>query len=157
MATHRVLLVANKTASSAQLREAVQARIAAGQTQFVLLVPAEAPSGTLTFEEAECWQEAAQRAKAIARELEELGANVEDRVGAHNPYEAVLDQLRAEVFEEVVISVNPATVWVWMGLDLVSRLRESTNVYVTHLAPDAPSPHGIRGSRVDTDRPVGRY
>jgi hypothetical protein len=122
----------------------------------MLLVPSEAPSGTMTFEEAECWHEAELRAAEVARDLEKLGASVEGKVGANNPYEAVLDQLRAEVFEEVVVSTQPASVSVWLGLDLVSRLRVATDVYVTHLAPDSPR-HEQSGNHVDSDRPVGRY
>lgn len=157
MTSHRVLLVANKTASTPQLRQAVRARVAAGQTRFMLLVPSEAPSGTMTFEEAECWHEAELRVGEVVRELQDLGASVEGKVGANNPYEAVLDQLSGEVFEEVVISTHPVNVWVWLGFDLVSRLRTATNVYVTQLDTAPPPPHGIQGNHVDPDRPVGRY
>lgn len=132
-------------------------RIAAGPTHFVLLVPAEPPSDTLTFEESECWHAAQARANEVAQELRRLGASVEGRVGSNNPYEAVLDQLGAEMFDEIVLSTHPPGLSVWLGLDLVSRLRKATNVKVTHVIPDPIRPHVESGAHPDSDRPVGRY
>ena len=121
----RVLIMADQTADSPQLFEAVARRASEGECAFTLLVPARAPSlhhvtdsdgrGTA---EAQARLEDALPLLSRAARREVVGV-----VGSHEPFAAIQDALNLFGFDEVIISMLPVTLSTWLDLDLPRRVR----------------------------------
>jgi hypothetical protein len=110
--TTPILIVANRTAATPQLLEAVRERAAAGPCEFVLLVPEERSEGK------------AEQTLAHALPLlaEAAGGPVEGIVGDEDPFTAVLAALRDLGFDEVIVSTLPRRVSEWLRRDLPRRI-----------------------------------
>lgn len=142
MEPRRVLIVANKTALGAHLRGAVVSILHRGPATFVLLVPSLLPDGGLVWNEATVWKAAETRAAEAVALLRGVGAEVTGRVGAHLPYNAVMDMLRETPFDEVLLSTLPPHLSSWIDSGLPDRLRAECGLPLTHLTfdPAAPPP-----------------
>jgi uncharacterized membrane-anchored protein len=120
----RVLVVANKTAATPALIEAVRRRAQSGPAAFTLLVP---NPGHLVFDRVGTDVHAGEQVLALALPLLEdaAGARVEGRVAnSPNAYDVVVDELNARDYDEVILSTLPAHVSHWLHVDLPSRLGE---------------------------------
>jgi hypothetical protein len=124
-AGHRILVVANRTASTPVLLEAVQKRAEAGPCSFALLIPSEPRKGATdwTLETAVPMLERA------------AGGPVEGIVGEADPFEAVKSALQERGFDEVVISTLPKRVSEWLRRDLPHRV-EKLGVPVTTITQE---------------------
>ena len=132
--TYTILVVANRTADSDELRAALQAHAGQRATRFVLLVPAPAagPEGRAAG------RESLDRALAGLREA---GLEVEGLVGHHDPFDAVSDAWDPQRFDEVIVSTLPGAASRWLQIDLPHRVARLTDVRVTHvLASDRREP-----------------
>jgi hypothetical protein len=111
--TRRVLVVANRTASTPALLEAVRERAQQGPCTFALLIPREPHKG------------GADWTLDTARPLLEraAGAPVEGIVGKEDPFEAVQAALSEPGFDEVIISTLPRRVSEWLRRDLPHRVQ----------------------------------
>jgi hypothetical protein len=98
----RVLVVANRTAATPKLLEAVRQRAARGPCTFTLLVPALAhvvdPDNDVV-----------ERTLELALPLieEAAGSPVKGLIGNSDPVRAVSEAIGVERFEEVVVSTLP--------------------------------------------------
>lgn len=120
-----VLLVANRTADTDGLRQAVRERSAKGTTRFHLLVPA-VPSGLHRVVDPEvAGREAAhiRLSTALPRVSEAAGFMVGGEVGSADPMAAIQDTLARESFDEIVISTLPRRVSRWLHVDLPSKAK----------------------------------
>ena len=113
----RILVVANKTAATPALIEAVRERARKGPCSFALLVPqlaCEVPYG----------DEEARKTLALAIPLleEAAGGTVTPMIGPADAFLAVERALVHERFDEVIISTLPERVSQWLGRDLPSRV-----------------------------------
>jgi hypothetical protein len=119
-ASRRILIVANRTAATPLLIEAVRDRAAAGPCTFTLLIPNEPRKGGAdwTLESATPLLERA------------AGRPVEGIVGEEDPFEAVTSALRDPGFDEVIVSTLPKRVSEWLRRDLPHRI-ERLGVPVT--------------------------
>lgn len=123
--TRRVLIVANRTAATEKLFEAVRARAQAGPATFHLLVPAT-PRGlhrVVDPEDAGREEAAAQLELALARLPEAAGSAVTGQVGVADPMAAISDTLHEQPFDEIIISTLPRRLSRWVHLDLPSKVR----------------------------------
>ena len=123
--TRRVLIVANRTAATERLLEAVRERAEAGPATFHLLVPAT-PRGLHRVVDPEVAgrQEAqAQLERALERLREAAGADVTGHVGDADPMAAISDTLHAREIDEIIVSTLPRRLSRWMHLDLPSKVR----------------------------------
>jgi hypothetical protein len=124
MASVRVLVVANKTAATPALIEAVRARAGQGDATFTLLVPASA-HGLHQLVDPED-QESAEADSVVALAVplleEAAGAPVESLVGAPEPLAAVEDAINVHGFDEIIISTLPTRVSRWLHLDLPRKV-----------------------------------
>jgi hypothetical protein len=121
----RILLVANRTANTAALREAVGRLAERGDTRFHLLVPAH-PRGLHRVVDPEVAgrEEAGARLEAaLARLGEAAGCEVTGEVGDADPLAAIQDVLSREHVDEILISTLPRRVSRWLRLDLPSKAR----------------------------------
>jgi hypothetical protein len=113
-----VLVVANVTATSEELLEALRERSDSGACRFTLVMPG---SGREQLE------------SSLARMREAGLENVEGRVGDPDPVVAVMDIWDPMKFDDIVVSTLPTGSSRWMGLDLPHRLEKLTSVPVRHV------------------------
>ncbi len=119
-----VLVVANKTAATPGLLDAVRERAAAGPARFVLLVP---NPDHLVFDRVGQDVTHGEQVLALALPLltEAAGGHVEGRV-AHSPnaYDVVAEEINANVYDDVILSTLPHHVSHWLHVDLPSRVAD---------------------------------
>src|SRR5919199_695913 len=89
----RVLVVANRTAATPALLDAVRERAAKGPCRFTLLVPNPADGP------------------------------VEGLVGVPSPLDAIQDAVNLHGFDEIILSTLPQRVSRWLKMDLPSKLQ----------------------------------
>jgi hypothetical protein len=119
----RVLVVANKTAATPALIEAVRERAAKGPCEFTLLVP-NATHGLhkLVDPEDQSETEAETTIELALPLLEEAsGSPVDAMVGVPEPLAAIQDAVNLHGFDELIISTLPTRVSKWLKLDLPSK------------------------------------
>jgi hypothetical protein len=141
----RVLIVANRTAATEVLQEAVRRRASAGPAEFHLLVPAT-PRGLHRVVDPEVSgreEAAAQIELALGKLREATGAEVTGHVGDADPVAAISDALHERQFDEIIISTLPRRLSRWMHIDLPSKVR-CLGLPVTHVeARRAPAPDEV--------------
>jgi hypothetical protein len=118
-----ILVVANQTAESPELLDAMRARAARGPTEFLLLLPRRG-SG----------HEAAALALEDALErMLEAGLVVRGTVGDCDPLVAVGETWDPSRFDEVIVSTLPTHSSRWLLIDLPHRVAKVTGASVTHV------------------------
>jgi hypothetical protein len=130
----RVLVVANRTAESPELLQALQERAAEGPISITLVVPAT-PHGIVWAADMHAGgdEAAAHRERAVAT-VRAAGLEVADgRVGDPDPLAAVEDAVNLEGFDEIVVSTLPGGISRWLKLDLPSRVERATGLPVRHV------------------------
>lgn len=135
-APSRILIVANRTAATPALIEAVRARAARSPSEFTLLVP-HARHGLSRLTSADHdpgdEDEAATVLELALPLLEEAaGGEVEGIEGDPEPLAAIEDAVNRHGFDEIILSTLPARVSRWLNLDLVSKA-EGLGLPVTHV------------------------
>lgn len=130
----KVLVVANRTADSPDLIEALCRRAAAEPTSFTLLVPA-VPHGLAWAADMKAgWSEAAGRAERAGGRIRRSGLELEEVIiGDPDPFAAVGDVLHAREFDEVVVSTLPRSISRWLAVRLPARLRRTVDLPVTEV------------------------
>jgi hypothetical protein len=120
-----VLVVANVTAASDELVNALKTMSAAGPTEFTLIVPATSVGGG---------HPAAQStlAAALAR-LERAGLEARGEVGCVDPFEAVAEVWDPKRHDDIVVSTLPLGSSRWMHAGLPERIGKLTGAPVTHV------------------------
>ena len=118
--TARVLIVANRTAATPGLIEAVRERAARGPAAFTLLVPSSAHGLHQLVDPEDHGNSEAEATLELALPLLEQAAGkpVEPMVGVAEPLAAIQDALNLHGFDEVIISTLPTRVSRWLKLDL---------------------------------------
>lgn len=130
----RVLVVANRTATTPGLLHAVRERAGRGSATFHLVVPAS-PHGfhRLVDPEDDGRQDAQQSLRdALPQLTEAAGSEVTGEVGDGEPLAAIQDACNTIGFDEIIISTLPGRVSRWLRLDLVSKAR-NLGFPVTHV------------------------
>ncbi|HEX3324504.1 MAG TPA: hypothetical protein VHR65_05130 [Solirubrobacterales bacterium] len=132
--------MANRTVDSSELIEALRQRAACSPACFTLLVPA-VPRGLAWAADMKAGgPEATPRAEVGARRMRMAGLEVEAAViGDPDPFAAVGDALRAEEFDELVVSTLPRGVSRWLRISLPHRLRRTTDLPVLHVTANPRS------------------
>ena len=128
-ATRRILVVANRTANTPTLLEAVHERANEGPCTFTLLIPNEPRKGGADW----------TLDTAIPLLQHAAGAPVDGMVGEADPFEAIQSALKDPGFDEVIISTLPKRVSEWLRRDLPHRVGR-LGVKVTTITQDEPQP-----------------
>lgn len=120
----RVLVVANKTAATTALAEAVRKRAHSSPSRFTLLVPAVAHGvHRATDPEGQAPDEARSTLELAIPVLEDAaGSRVEGRIGDSEPLAAVEDAVNSGEFDEIIISTLPTRVSKWLHVDLPRKV-----------------------------------
>lgn len=134
----RVLVVANRTAATPALLEAVRERARRGPATFRLVVPAT-PHGLHRLVDPEvAGRDEAKRSLDAALPLLSgaAGGPVAGDVGDANPLAAIEDELHLRGFDEVIVSTLPRRASRWVRMDLPSKVA-ALGLPVTHVDPHA--------------------
>jgi GABA permease len=128
-----VMVVANVTADSDELLEALIRRADSGAVEFTLLAPATGggPEGRAA---------ARQKLEAALNRMREAGLEVQGSVGDADPIVAVQEAWDPRRFDEVVVSTLPTNVSRWLRVDLPHRLERITGHSVRHIVAADPRP-----------------
>jgi hypothetical protein len=123
-AATRVLVVANRTAATPALLQAVRERAERGPCTFTLLVPNSAHGlHRLVDPEDQSASEAEAVLELALPLLEDAsGGPVEGLVGDPEPLNAIADAVNLRGFDEIIISTLPKRVSRWLHLDLPSKV-----------------------------------
>jgi hypothetical protein len=119
----RVLVVANKTAATPALLDAVRERAAKGPCEFTLLVPNTTHGlHTVVDPEDQSRGEAETVIELAIPLLEQAsGGPVDAMIGVPEPLAAIQDAINLHGFDELIISTLPSRVSKWLKLDLPSK------------------------------------
>jgi hypothetical protein len=130
----RVLVVANRTAATPTLLEAVRERAQRGPCTFTLLVPhfAHGLHKVVDAEDQDHDEVDAVLELAIPLLEDVAGGKVEGIVGDPEPLAAIQDAINLRGFDEVILSTLPARVSRWLKLDLPSKVG-GLGLPVTHV------------------------
>jgi hypothetical protein len=123
MAATRVLVVANRTAATPALLDAVRDRAGRGPCSFTLLVPHTSSGLHRLVDPEDQGQSEAEGTLELALPLIEdaAGGPVEGLVGDAEPLAAIQDAINLHGFDEIIISTLPSRVSRWLKLDLPSK------------------------------------
>jgi hypothetical protein len=119
----RVLVVANRTAATPALIDAVRARAAKSPARFTLLVPNAARGLHRVVDPEDQSSDEAEQTLELALPLlaQAAGSEVEGMVGDPEPLAAIQDAINVHGFDEIIISTLPTRVSRWLKLDLPSK------------------------------------
>jgi GABA permease len=129
----KVLVVANRTAESEELLEALKQRAADGPVSFTLLVPTT-PHGVAWAADMHSGSEDAEEHmnRAVER-FRAAGLDVEGKIGDPDPVAAVEDEVNFSDYDEAIVSTLPTHLSKWLKVDLPRRVERKTGLRVTHV------------------------
>jgi hypothetical protein len=125
-----VLVVANQTADSEELLEALRSRSAQGPVAYTLLLPARPGFGR---------EESRNRLQEAIERLRASGVEAEGVVGDEDPVSAVKEAWDPGKYDEIVVSTLPTGTSKWLQIDLPHRVERMTGVPVRHVVAGPPA------------------
>ena len=137
MATH-VLVVANVTATSADLLAALEERARKGPIDVTLLMPGKGPG--LAGRES-----VRGRLEEALAEWKEAGIPAVGVCGDANPMDAVAENWDPRRHDEVIVSTLPGESSKWIRSDLPQRIGKLTGAPVTHVVAHDMRPEPTHG------------
>jgi hypothetical protein len=124
------LVVANVTATSEELIDALRSRAEEEACSFTLVVPATPFGGG---------RAAAQEQLGEALEqLHDAGLEAEGSVGNADPILAVTDAWDPKRYDEIIVSTLPMRFSKWLHAGLPERISKLTDAPVTHVVSEPP-------------------
>jgi GABA permease len=129
----RVLVVANRTAESDELLEALVQRVEKGAAEFFLVVPCtpRGPSSVLDMHSGGA--EAEEHLTGALRRWHDVGLEVEGEIGDPDALAAAQDAANQREFDEAIVSTLPTHVSKWLRLDLPHKVAHATGLEVQHV------------------------
>jgi nucleotide-binding universal stress UspA family protein len=135
-----VLVVANRTAGSEELLQALLERAEQGPATFHLVVPAT-PRGVSWAADMHAGGDAAEHdLEGALEKLRGAGLEIDGEIGDPDPVAAVQDAANAKRYDEMIVSTLHKTVSKWLKLDLPSKAAHATGLPVTHVEARAKTP-----------------
>jgi hypothetical protein len=129
-----VLVVANRTAESPELLEALKQRAGQGDAVFTLLVPSTPHGVAWAADMHSGGSEAEQHMETAVERMRSEGLQVAaGKVGDPDPVAAVQDEVNFTSYDEIVVSTLPGGISKWLKLDLPHRVERATGLPVTHV------------------------
>src|SRR4029450_5079901 len=115
----RVLVVANRTAESPELLDALRTRTMQGPCQFTLLVPSTPHGIAWAADMHGGGDEAESHRASFLLELREECLNVNvAKVGDPDPLAAIQDECNFHEYDELIVSTLPLHILKWLKGDL---------------------------------------
>ena len=130
----KVLVVANRTAESPELLEALRRRADDGPCEFTLLVPSTPHGLAWAADMSSGGDEAEGHRQAFVDELREEGLDVrEAKVGDPDPLAAIQDECNFAEYDELIVSTLPLHLSKWLRVDLPRKAKAATGLPVKHV------------------------
>jgi nucleotide-binding universal stress UspA family protein len=129
----KVLVVANRTAGSTELLDALRERAEAGPARFHLVVPASPRGASWAFDMYSGHDAAEHDLEGALQRIRDLGLDVEGEVGDPDPVAAVSDSSQAGSYDEVIVSTLPKHLSKWLKLDAARKIAHATGLPVKHV------------------------
>jgi hypothetical protein len=127
------LVIANRTATSAPLQQALKAKAEGDDRHlFIIVVPQEGGEGLDA-------RRARGRLNQVVERLRNDGLVAAGMIGDPDPYTATMNALQFFRVDDVVISTLPETRSGWLRTDLIERVRRASGKPVEHVAAEAPT------------------
>jgi hypothetical protein len=136
----RVLVVANRTAESPELLEALRTRTMHGPCEFTLLVPSTAHGLAWAADPGDAGAEEAERHRAaFVEQLRSEGLDMADaKVGDGDPLAAISDECNFNEYDELIVSTLPLRISKWLHVDLPRKAEAATGLPVQHVVGSEP-------------------
>jgi hypothetical protein len=129
-----ILVVANRTAESPELLDALRKRAAQGDAVFTLLVPSTPHGVAWAADMHSGAPEAEEHMNSAVEGMRSAGLNVTGgKVGDPDPIAAVQDEVNFTTYDEIIVSTLPGGISKWLKLDLPHRVERVTGLPVTHV------------------------
>src|ERR1700733_4355463 len=136
------LVVANVTATSDDLMDALKARADKSDASFALVVPATPFSGGR--------RAAVETLGQALDHLPEAGLDAEGTVGDADPFIAVSEAWDPKRYDEIIVSTLPMNMSKWMHAGLPERIAKVTGAPVSHVVSEPPKrEHDVVARRAD--------
>jgi hypothetical protein len=119
--TTKVLVVANRTADSDELFEALKKRAEKTKLKVTLLVPQDTHGGQ------------GRRLNAALTRFHGAGIDAEGMLGDTDPAIAVQEAWNPREYDEVYVATLPVGTSRWLGFDLPHRIAKMTDAVVHHI------------------------
>jgi hypothetical protein len=127
------LVVANRTAASQPLHDALKARTEGDQRHlFIVVIPQEGGEGIHA-------RRARGRLSQVVDRLRNDGMIAAGMIADPDPFAATMNAMQFFRVDDVVISTLPETRSGWMRADLIERVRKASGKPVDHVAAEAPA------------------
>jgi GABA permease len=139
----KVLVIANRTVDSEEVRKALVSRAAAGPLDVTLVAPVSSGTGSVR----ERRTATAQRVERAVQRLRSAGVTVEGVVGDPDPMVAVQDAWDPRQFDEVIVATLPTGASRWMAADLPRRVERLTGARVTRVVAAEGRLASLAGAR----------
>jgi hypothetical protein len=127
-----VLVVANVTAASDELIDALKARAEHEPAAFKLIVPATKFGGGRAAAE--------EKLREACSRLGEAGLDAEGLVGDSDPIIAVTEAWDPRRYDEIIVSTLPLSSSKWLHAGLPERIAKVTGAPVSHVICHPPKP-----------------
>ena len=118
-----VLVVANRTADSGELLDALCARAGRGPAEFTLVLPRNGADPVT----------AGNKLQSALERMRDAGLAIEGKIGDSDPLVAVQETWDPSRYDEVIVSTLPTNSSRWLQIDLPHRVAKVTNATVTHV------------------------
>jgi hypothetical protein len=126
------LVVANRTAASQALQDALKAKAEGDERHlFIVVVPQAGGEGLHV-------RQARGRLAQVIERLRNQGLLAAGMIGDPDPYAATMNALQYFRVDDVIISTLPETRSGWMRADLIQRVQRATRIPVEHVEAHAP-------------------
>jgi hypothetical protein len=136
----KVLVVANKTASSEELLNALRERSEQGPAQFHLVVPASPRGASWAFDMSAGQDAAEHDLEGALQRIRDLGLDIDGEVGDPDPVAAVSDAANLGSYDEVIVSTLPKHLSKWLKLDIAHKVEHTTGLPVKHVEAHSKDP-----------------
>jgi hypothetical protein len=125
------LVVANRTAASEPLQEALRAKAGEDrQRLFIVVVPQAGGEGLHV-------RQARGRLSQVIDRLRNQGLLAAGMIGDPDPYTATMNAVNSFRVDDIVISTLPSTRSGWLRADLIERVRKASNKPVEHVVAES--------------------
>ena len=131
----RILIVANRTAESPDLLEAMRSK--GTDHDYLLVVPASGGVLEKAADPDAAREHTQPHLDAALEKMRSEGFTVDGSVGDSDPVAAVQDAANFNEFDEIIISTLPLRASKWLKLDLPSKAERATGLPVTHVETKA--------------------
>jgi hypothetical protein len=132
-----LLVMANVTATSSELLEALKTRADSGPTAVTLVVP--------TGPSADARAAAQHTLYDALTALRDAGLEADGLLGDGDPMIAITEAWDPRRYDEIIVSTLPTSMSKWLHADLPGRIARQTGALVTHVVarPARPAPHAV--------------